>query len=280
MKIIADSGSSKTDWRIIKEDGSISQLKTSGINAYLITDTELTELLRTAFPDQLTEPVQEIYFYGAGCSTEQNINKIQSALSAFFKTDKIEVSHDLLAAVRASCGQEAGICCILGTGANACYFDGQLIQDQMISLGYLMGDEGSGYYIGKEIIKNYLENEMPPELARKFQNRYPEVNKENVLRMIYKTDYPNRYFAGFFQFAVENQSEKYFYEMISQAFQLFLNKSVLKFKERDQLPIHFVGGVAYHANNIMRRVLEQNKLIPGNFLESPISGLTLYHQKP
>lgn len=280
MKIIADSGSSKTDWRIINQDGSIYQLKTSGINAYLITEIELTDLLKNAFNGKLTKPVSEIYFYGAGCSTEQNINKIKNGLNHYFKPDYIEVNHDLLAAVRASCGQDSGICCILGTGANACYYDGFDIRDQMISLGYLLGDEGSGYYIGKEIVKNYLENEMPLEIAQKFKNRYPEVSKENVLQMIYITDYPNRYLAGFFQFAVENQTEKYFFEMISQAFQLFLDKSVLKFKERAGLPIHFVGGVAYHANNIMRRVLEQNKLIPGNFLESPIAGLTLYHQKP
>lgn len=184
----------------------------------------------------------------------------------------------MLAAARASCGSEEGIVCILGTGANACHYDGKNISERMISLGYALGDEGSGAYIGKLTVKSFLENEIPSKLAEKFSNDFPEINLETALEHIYQKPYPNRFFAQFFQFALLHQKERFFFELISKAFQLFLEKSVLKFSSHQNLPIHFVGGVAFNANTIMRMVLTKNNLTAGNFMESPIAGLTLYHK--
>ena len=278
MQLIADSGSSKTDWRFLKNDQSITQLKTRGINPYLSSEKELLHNLEADFNSQLLEEVEEIYFYGAGCGKQKNKEKIKSVLFDFFKCAKIIVEDDMLAAARASCGKDEGIVCILGTGANACHYDGEMISEGMVSLGYVLGDEGSGNYIGKLTLKAFLENEMPENLANKFSDEYPEINVLYSLEQIYQEPYPNRFLAQFFKFALDNQKEKFFFQLITDAFQLFLEKSVLKFEKHQNLPIHFVGGVAFHANSIMRMVLTKNKVRAGNFMESPIAGLTLYHK--
>lgn len=278
MQVIADSGSSKTDWRFIKDDNTIEQLKTSGINPYLISEKELLESLKADFKDISLQDIKEINFYGAGCGQQKNKEKIKSVFKVFFDCDLISVEDDMLAAARASCGNEEGVVCILGTGANACHYDGENITERMISLGYALGDEGSGNYIGKLTLKAFLENDMPNSLNEKFITAFPEINLDYALEQIYQKPYPNRFFAQFFQFALINQKEKFFFELISDSFQLFLEKSVLKFKQYQNLPIHFVGGVAFHANSIMRMVLTKNNLTAGNFMESPIAGLTLYHK--
>lgn len=278
MQVIADSGSSKTDWRFIKDDNTIEQLKTSGINPYLISEKELLESLKADFKEISLQDIKEINFYGAGCGQQKNKEKIKSVFKVFFDCDLISVEDDMLAAARASCGNEEGVVCILGTGANACHYDGENITERMISLGYALGDEGSGNYIGKLALKAFLENDMPNSLNEKFITAFPEINLDYALEQIYQKPYPNRFFAQFFQFALINQKEKFFFELISDSFQLFLEKSVLKFKQYQNLPIHFVGGVAFHANSIMRMVLTKNNLTAGNFMESPIAGLTLYHK--
>ncbi|WP_296622249.1 N-acetylglucosamine kinase [Marivirga sp.] len=278
MQLIADSGSSKTDWRFLNKDNSIEQLKTSGINPYLISEKELFESLSADFKDKSFQDINEINFYGAGCGHIKNKEKIKSVFKDFFKCDQIFVEDDMLAAARACCGNDEGIVCILGTGANACHYDGATITERMISLGYALGDEGSGAYIGKLTLKAFLENEMPDKMAKKFSAEFPEINLEYGLEQIYQKPYPNRFFAQFFQFALLHQKEKLFFELISDAFQLFLEKSVLKFKQHQNLPIHFVGGVGFNANSIMRMVLTKNNLTAGNFIESPIAGLTLYHK--
>jgi N-acetylglucosamine kinase-like BadF-type ATPase len=278
MQLIADSGSSKTDWRFLKDDNTIEQLKSSGINPYLVSEKNLLESLRVDFDNNIVRDIDEINFYGAGCGQKKNKEKIKSVLRAFFDCEQIYVEDDMLAAARASCGMEEGVVCILGTGANACHYDGENITERMISLGYALGDEGSGNYIGKLTLKAFLENEMPVKLTEKFITAFPEINLDGALEQIYQKPYPNRFFAQFFQFALLNQKEKFFFELISNAFELFLEKSVLKFKQYQNLPIHFVGGVAFHANSIMRMVLRKNNLKAGNFMESPIAGLTLYHK--
>lgn len=278
MQLIADSGSSKTDWRLLNDDNSIEQLKTSGINPYLISKKELLLSLKEDFDGKTFQAIKEIHFYGAGCGNTKNKEKIKSVFSKFFNCNNVFVEDDMLAAARASCGNEAGIVCILGTGANACLFDGKEIKERMISFGYALGDEGSGNYIGKLTLKAYLEDEMPDILAKKFKATYPEINLEYALEQIYQKPYPNRFLAQFFQFALNHQKERYFFEMISEAFQLFLEKSVMKFERQQDWPIHFVGGVGYNANSIMRMVLSKNNLKAGNFMENPIAGLTLYHK--
>ncbi|GAA5033136.1 ATPase [Marivirga lumbricoides] len=279
MQIIADAGASKTDWRWISENGVVGQAKTKGINAYHISKSELLSLLVTELNISLTEADTRVYFYGAGCGSIANKEKVKTALSEFFKTDKVEVQHDLLAAARATCLNQPGVVCILGTGANACVFDGEQITEEMVSLGYVLGDEGSGSYIGKKLIKAYLENELPEALHNNFALSFPDANKDTVNYNIYQQPEAKRYLAGFFRFAMDNIENKYIVELLINSFQQFLNKSILKFNIQQNVPIHFVGGVAYNSVNILRTLLQKNNLIAGKFLESPIAGLTLYHEK-
>lgn len=279
MQIIADSGASKTDWRWIDAEGTITQSKSSGINAYHTSSIGINDLLTHELNYNFNEPITQINFYGAGCGSAENKEKIKSALSYYFKTDNIEVQHDLLAAARATCLHEPGISCILGTGANACLYNGEEITKEMVSLGYVLGDEGSGSYIGKQLIKAYLEDELPQELMLKFAEHYPGITTSIVNHNIYQKPYPNRYLAQFFRFAIDHIAHQFIFNLIRNSFQSFLEKSVLKFKEQENLPIHFVGGVAYHANSILRQVLSENNLRVGIIMESPIAGLTLYHKK-
>ncbi|WKK86029.2 N-acetylglucosamine kinase [Marivirga arenosa] len=277
-QLIVDSGSSKTDWRIINEDGSIQQLKTKGINPYLIPGNELLDSLKNELSEIVKIEFDIIHFYGAGCGQSKNKAKIKSVLNSIFNNSKVLVEDDMLAAARASCLDQSGIVCILGTGANACFYDGKSITQKMISLGYALGDEGSGNYIGKRILKAYLENDLSEKLQTAFKNTFPEVTLENALENIYQKPYANRYFAQFFEFVILQQKEKYCFELMTDAFQQFLEKSVLKFDHHQEYPIHFVGSVAFHANSIIRMVLNKNHLTAGNFMESPIAGLTLYHK--
>ncbi len=278
MQIIADSGASKTDWRMINAQGKTTQFKSIGINAYHISSDTLNDILTNELNFSFDEPITQIHFYGAGCGSAENKMKIKAGLSAYFKTSNIEVQHDLLAAARATCLYEPGISCILGTGANACVYDGSDITEEMVSLGYVMGDEGSGAYIGKQLIKAFLEKELPSELMLKFAAAFPDIEKSIVNQNIYQKAYPNRYLAQFFPFTLENISHPYIFNVIRSSFQAFLDKSVLKFEEHQNLPVHFVGGVAYNANNILRQVLAENNMQIGKIIEGPIAGLTLYHQ--
>ncbi len=278
MQIIAESGASKTDWRWIKEDGTIGQAKTIGINAYHISHENLISVFSTDLSIPEDEKITKVSYYGAGCGSTENKEKIKKALKEVFNSKEIEVQHDLLAAARATCLDKAGISCILGTGANACVYDGETITTEMVSLGYAMGDEGSGAYIGKQIVKAFLEKELPQKLHKNFEENYPELTATEVNQNVYQKPFPSRYLAGFFRFAIDNQQERYIHELVQKSFQLFLEKSVLKFEEHDKLPVHFVGGVAFYAQNIMRQVLQKNNLTVGLIIESPIAGLTLYHQ--
>jgi len=281
MQIIADSGGTKTDWRFIYQNGHIEQLTSSGLNPNYISNSEMKQMLKEELHLDSKEPLEAVHFYGAGCSNIHNGQRIKDALSDRLSLDPslIEVNHDLLAAARASASDQPGIVCILGTGSNACSYDGFEIVEEMVNLGYVLGDEGSGAYVGKNIIKAYLENDMPEEVRMSFNKVFPEINQQTVVDALYNQERPNRFLASFFNFVFDNQKHSYCLQLMIDSFESFLEKSVLTFKRHQELPIHFIGGVAYNANNIIRKVLERHNLKAGLVMQSPIVGLTLYHQK-
>lgn len=281
MQIIADSGGTKTDWRFIYHNGKIEQQTTSGLNPNYISNSEMGHMLTKELQIGNDETIDRVHFYGAGCSNPKNAERIKNALSdrLNLNTSLVDVNHDLLAAARASAADQAGIICILGTGSNACRYDGNGIVEEMVNLGYILGDEGSGAYLGKQILKAYLEHELPNDLQKSFKEKFPEINQHTVVEMLYTKSKPNTFLASFFSFIFEYQNHPFCLNLLIDSFQLFLEKSVFKFEKHKELPIHFIGGVAYSVNNILRKVLEKNKLNTGLIMQSPIAGLTLYHQK-
>lgn len=277
--LIAESGSTNTSWRLINASGQISQFKTTGINPYYEEEGEIAQKLASELLPLLENTsVDAVYFYGSGCGQAKQSAKVSNAIRTVLKTSKISVENDLLAAAKAQCSTEAGIVCILGTGTNACLYDGAKIIAQPISLGFILGDEGSGGFLGKMLIKRWLEDELPAPLAEKFNAQF-QLSKAEVIEQVYQQQYPNRYLAGFSVFLSENQSEPYLYRLVYDAFSLFIEKFIMKLPNYTDYKIHFVGSIAFHFNNILRKALADKKLTIGHIAENAIAGLALHHTK-
>ncbi|WP_128547959.1 N-acetylglucosamine kinase [Larkinella soli] len=278
MIAIADSGSTKTDWRLIDARGQVSQARTIGFNPYFQGSADIAAELRTNLLPAVPDAVTEVFYYGTGCNSEESCGVVEKALREVFPAlEKVEVSSDLLGAARSLCHHEAGIACILGTGSNACLFDGENIAQLSGSLGFWLGDEGSGGYLGKTLVVRYLHGQLPDDLAGKFRKRYP-IDRITVLEHAYKQPFPNRYFAGFSKFLFDNRSHPVAYRMVYDAFSLFFDTYVRKFDAHRELPVHFVGSVAFYYSDILRQVANDKGLAVKRILENPIAGLTLYHQ--
>lgn len=276
MKLIADSGSTKTDWRIISPNKEISQAHSLGINPYYQSAAEIAKELKESLLPQLSELPNEIYFYGAGCSAEATKQIVQEALLDCFGDITIHVHHDMLAAAHALCGHEAGIACILGTGSNACVFDGTKIIEQAPAPGYILGDEGGGAYLGKVLLSDYLHKLLPEDLHLAFDKRFG-LSREEILHKVYKEPYPNRFLASFSRFLFHHQSHPYVYRLLYTAFQSFIEKNIKQFDGYEQYRVHFTGSVAFYYSNILRQVCNDQGLVIKNILESPIAGLALFH---
>jgi len=277
MILIADSGGTKTDWRLIDANNKITQFKTGGLNPYqtnsLTIEKEIIEILLP----QIKVEVQEIYFYGAGCTSNKNIEFIKEPLSKAFPEAEIEVSHDLLASARALCNHKAGIACVLGTGANSCLYDGNKIVDNIPSLAYVLGDEGSGSYLGKKLLAAYFRRELPANIVKKLESRF-DVAKAVVLESVYQNEKAGNYLAGFGGFIFQNIKDPFLYQMVYRGFELFFEKNVMKYNNYQNYAIHFTGSIAYYFSDILRQVANDKGITLTNVLESPIAGLTLYHQ--
>jgi N-acetylglucosamine kinase-like BadF-type ATPase len=277
MILIADSGATKTDWRMILSSGQIEKVQTLGFNPFFNDSGSIyTELKRNLVP-ALTEKVEEVFFYGAGCSSNEKNEIVRVALiTALPEVKKVEVQSDLLGAARALSKHEKGIVCILGTGANSCLYDGKDIIDKPFSLGFWLGDEGSGGYLGKKLIIAYLRDELPDEIRFDFDKEY-QLTKAELMDNIYKKPNPNRYVARFAGFIFEHLTHPYVSHLVKSAFHQFFEYFVCRFPGYNEYPIHFTGSVAFYYQEVLRFIAAEKGLQIGNILESPITGLTWYH---
>ncbi|MCU0443904.1 MAG: N-acetylglucosamine kinase [Microscillaceae bacterium] len=279
MVLIADSGATKTDWRLIKNAEHIEAYATAGISPYYQNTDQIKQMLESQLLSQNidNQGVTNIYYYGTGCSVPDKIAVVHSAISQVFPQAQVEVTHDLLASARALCGHQAGIACILGTGANACFYDGEKIASEENSLGFILGDEGAGAYLGKQLIISYLHKNLPETIYQQFKTTYPQVNRAEVLDRVYKQPYPSRYLASFARFIADHIQEPYFQNLVFKSFIDFLDKYVMVLPDYQQYPAHFTGSVAYHFQAILQKALQTKKITIGNVLETPIQGLINYH---
>lgn len=274
--LIADSGFTKTDWRLIGADGKIEQARTAGINPYYQTEEEILLVIQDLH-SQLPDRIDEIYFYGTGCSSGTNRDKIARLLNRYYQDAKIDVNHDLLAAARSLCGEEKGIACIIGTGTNSCLYDGSKIISNVPSLGWAIADEGGGTYLGKTLVTDYYRKDMPEHLRVIFKERFG-LNKDAFLTAIYQEPMPGRFLASFAKFINEHISDPYMYKLVYDAFTTFITKNVVKYEGYKEVPVHFTGSVAYYFNNILRKVAVDQGIYIKHITEHPIAGLTLFHQ--
>lgn len=279
MILIADSGSTKTDWRMVTATETFGQVQTIGFNPMYQEADEIYKALNESLLPQLQHKTPSaIYFYGAGCSSPERNKRVEDALRMAFPTSEIHVDHDLMGAARSLCGRNPGIACILGTGSNTCLYDGSEIIDNVPSLGFLLGDEGSGAYMGKLLIRAFLYRELPEELAQSLKNRY-NLTKNGILDELYGSDVPSRYMASFAKFMHEKRQHPAIKAMIYESFSEFFEHHITKYENFDTLPVHFVGSIAFHFSDTLKQVAKKYGVNMGQILSTPSEGMILYHQE-
>ncbi|MDL2227522.1 ATPase [Odoribacter sp. OttesenSCG-928-L07] len=277
MIIIADSGSTKIDWRII-EDTNVTQINTGGFNPYYNKQELLEKHAEEVAKTISRESIKSIYFYGSGCSTETNYKIVTNALKKSFPNAFCFVYHDLLAAARALFGNESGIACILGTGSNSCLYDGVSVVENVPSVGWMIGDEGSGIYIGKLLITDYLRYTIPDDIRAIFENEY-NLNFETVLNEIYTKNNPNNFFSSFPPFLLKNIDNKYCYDLIMRNFDDYFKWQISKYTDFGNEPLAFVGSIAYYFKDQLFDWGKKNGLYIKEIMQIPMDGLIRYHSK-
>ncbi len=275
MNLIADSGSTKTIWYLEKAE----ICSTEGFNPVILSQEQILngihKQLLPLLPEDIQKKLVNVHFYGAGCAKNEANLKMVDILTQIFPHARIEVQSDMLAAARATCGHRAGIVAILGTGANACIYDGKNIIKNAVSLGYLIGDEGAGVDIGKALIKNYFYGLFPPDLAQLFGKKYPISEAELILNL-YQKPSANKYLAQFAAFAIEMQHIPFVLEIIQQCFEQFIRYHLLANLNAAHKTIHFVGSIAYLLQDILAAQLKTHNLELGQVLKTPFPALLDY----
>jgi len=280
MILIADGGSTKCDWILLDMEGEVVfKTRTKGLNPAVFPKRQLEE--RLAENEDLRgviDTVEKVHFFGAGCGTETPRKLLEDIIASYFThADDVMVKEDMVAAVYAAT-TEPGIVCILGTGSNSCYFDGENIEMTVQSLGYMLMDEASGNYFGKRLIRDYYYKRMPPELAVKFEQSF-NLDSDDIKRNLYKEENPNTYLASFAEFIFSNERNGYFYKLVHEGLQEFIHSKVLCFKQAQNVPIHFIGTIAYFSEDIIRAVAQPYQLEIGNIIRRPIDALLEHYRK-
>ncbi|MBK3516730.1 ATPase [Carboxylicivirga marina] len=275
MVLIADSGSTKTQWCLVSEGIIIEQCITKGINPFYQNSTDILKNLKEEYTLNNTKP-QEINFYGAGCANDEKNNIVRKALSEFFQVEAITINSDLVGAARSLCQHQKGIACILGTGSNSCLYDGRDVIHNVSPLGYVIGDEGSGAVLGKKLMGDLLKNQLPEHVIDLFFKNY-NTNRAEILDNIYKKTFPNRYLAQFTKFLSENIHVKELEDIVLDAFEEFVKRNLLQYADIDKLKVHFTGSVAFYFRAQLEKALYKYNLNIGEICQAPMPGLIQYH---
>ncbi len=279
MILIADSGSTKTDWRILDQNEVIVQTQTVGFNPYYQDADSIANELKANLLPLSTKEVKQVFYYGTGVTNEEKAGVIKEAILQVFPTcGHIEAQSDVVGAARAACGRSAGIACILGTGSNSIYFDGEKTDFQIPPLGFWLGDEGSGGHLGKTLLLSYLHKEMPLEIRAKFEQKFGIMDRLTVLENAYHKPFPNRYFASFSKFLFDNLEDDFCRNLVENCFEQFFQKYILKYPMCHETTVNFVGSVAFYYKDLLIKVVDNQGIKVGKILKSPIDGLVEFHQ--
>jgi N-acetylglucosamine kinase-like BadF-type ATPase len=278
--LIADSGSTKTDWRLIDNTKQIHQFGSQGINPYFQDSEQISAILESelipALKAIVESKVSTVFFYGAGCRVEDKKLIVSTALTKHFPGAEMQIHSDLLGAARSLCGSKPGIAAILGTGANTCYYDGKDIIQNRTSSGYILGDEGSGAHIGKTFVQAYLNDELPGALSERFYDRF-KLTKDDIIDTVYRKPMPNRFLASFSKFIYQNLKDQFIIDLVAGCFEDFFDKQICKYDKHKELKLGCTGSVAFYYSNILRAVAANKGVNIDTIVETPIAGLTLYH---
>ncbi|MGN6437936.1 MAG: N-acetylglucosamine kinase [Agriterribacter sp.] len=279
VKLIADSGATKAEWCLINGNRK-KTIFTQGISPYFFNTAQIAEILtKELLPSLKKVQVDEVYYYGTGCINPNNVQIVKKAIAQVFPgLKKNEVTHDVMAAARALYGDDKGVACILGTGSSSCYYNGKKIVTNKPGLGYVLGDEGSGAYLGKKVLQYYLYETFDEELAGRFQIKYNKPDASSILENVYKKPLANRYLASFTPFLSENRGHYMVENIIEDALNDFFFHHICKFKESWTMPVSFVGGIAFHFKDVIAELCDSYEFTLGRILKNPMEGLAEYHR--
>lgn len=276
VTLIADSGATKAEWVLVNK-GKKKTLFTQGISPYFLNTQQILELVKDELASKLKNiVVEEVNYYGTGCANPENARSVKKALKQVFPGADIEVQTDLMAAARAVCGVEKGIACILGTGSNSCYYNGKKIVKNSPGIGYVLGDEGSGAYLGRKVIQYYLYNTFDEDLRSRFDARFVTTPVE-ILDNVYKKPLPNRYMATFTMFLAENRGHYMIENILEDGLNDFFFQHLCKYAEVWKYPVSFVGSVAHGFKDIIQELCNSYEFELGKIYKNPMEGLVNYH---
>ncbi|RED45426.1 hypothetical protein DFQ10_102295 [Winogradskyella eximia] len=285
MILITDGGSTKCDWIAINSDGiqAVDKIRTKGLNPAIVPEKKLNKIIRKSKElMEIADQVTHIHFYGAGCGTEKPRLLLKSILEYYFKNAIVEVREDTYAAVRAciNTNDEAAVVCILGTGSNCSYYDGKDLHQRVSSLGYILMDDASGNYFGKQLIRDYFFKKMPDTISVAFAHKH-NLDADFIKYNLYKQSNPSAYLADHAEFMFINKDSEYISNIITKGIRLFTENMILQYKEelKEGVPVHFAGSIAYFGQEEIKQVAKEYGFKVGNFVRRPIEGLVNYHVK-
>jgi N-acetylglucosamine kinase-like BadF-type ATPase len=278
MILIADSGSTKTDWCVVEKGELVQRIFTKGTNPFFQSEEEISNEIATALlPELKTNEFEAVYFYGAGCGFPDKIAVVHRALTKHLNVKgEVEVANDMLAAARGLCGRESGIACIMGTGSNSCYYDGENIVANVSPLGFILGDEGSGACLGKLMVGDLLKNQMTPELKEKFLAQF-NLTPADIIDRVYRKPFPNRFLASLSPFLAQNISEPCVHDLVLNSFKAFFKRNIMQYENYQNLKVNLIGSVAYYYKEVLAEAAEAMGIQLGTIIQSPMEGLIKYH---
>ena len=275
MKLIAESGSTRTEWALVEDNHLVQRVFTEGLNPFFQTRREISRSVRLGLPESFfKKKLDQVYYYGAGCSSYEKKNILGASLVAQFKTP-IQVESDLLAAARGLFKCEAGIACILGTGSNSCFYDGKIIVKNVKAAGYILGDEGSGAVLGKLFLADLLKGLAPKELANEFHEKF-RISVNDVMESVYNLPFPNRFLGTIAYFLGDYMDNEYVYNLLTNDLRSFFNRNVCQY-DYINYPIRFVGSLAYAYPDILQEVAQEFGVEIDVIEETPMNGLIEFH---
>lgn len=280
MRLIVDSGSTKTDWIAIDDSGAIIfETFTLGLNPQVLTEYIIEERIINNYDlYQNRKKINKIYFYGAGCGTQPPKELLTKVLRSIFINSDFDIKEDTYAAVYACCKPKSkAIVSILGTGSNCSYYDGERLHQKVTSLGYVLMDDASGNYFGRQLLRDFYFNKLSKDLANKFKTEF-DLKAEIIKDSLYKKPNPNTYLAKFAKFLVENKDLEYSKNLIKKGFILFIENQIEQFDNHKDVELHFVGSIGYYLKDELKEVIDSKNLKLGKVLRRPIEGLVAYHQ--
>lgn len=277
--LLADSGATKAEWCLLT-NGKKKSFFTPGLSPYFLTTEAIADVVRQqVVPKLKNAALDAVYFYGTGCANPENAKSVKTALRRVFPKTTLQVATDLMAAARAVCGREKGIACILGTGSNSCYYNGRTVVKNSPGLGYVLGDEGSGAYLGKKVIQYFLYNTFDEDLRSRFDAKFVTTPVE-ILDNVYKKPLPNRYLATFAMFLAENRGHYMIENIIEDGLNDFFFQHLNKYNEVWKYPVNFVGSVAHGFKDVIQTLCASYEFELGRVLKNPMQGLVEYHREP